>query len=93
MRNAASLGEADHLIDADLFEFPQARPDHFRSSDAILDTALRRRELVRVGFELVPNIGSAGHVFPEKAVMPQAVNEETVVFGAYLIHLILVAAA
>src|ERR1035441_155993 len=93
MRNVASLGDANHLVDPDVFEIAQTLAEYFRRADAILRAPFGEREFVRIGLVLVPDVGPAGHMFAEEAVVAEAVDEESVAFHGDFGHPLLVTIA
>src|SRR5215469_8931460 len=93
VRNPPGLGEANHLIDTNSLEFPQAGAKHLRSAYAILNTPFRRHEFVGIGVELMPDIGLARLMLAKEAVMSKAIDEIAVVFHAKLQNALFVAVA
>ena len=60
---------------------------------AILNPALRRRELVWTILKFVPDVGLTWLVLAEETIVAKAIDEETVALGAELLHPLLVAVA
>src|SRR5579862_6060559 len=84
VRKFPGLRQADNLIDADLFELAQLSADALRCSYTILNAAVGWREVLGIVLEFIPDVGLAGLVRAEKAVVTEAVNEEAVAFHAQL---------
>src|SRR5580658_4631030 len=93
VRDLSCLRDAEHLIDAGLLEIAQALAQHGGRTNAILYTALGRRELLGVVLVLVPKVGPSRPVLAEKTVVAESVNKESVAFRADLLHAILIAIA
>ena len=81
MRNASGLRQEDHLIDAGILEFFEPRANLGRRTDAIGSAALRQREILRLVFVVLPNVGFAGLVIAEERIVAEAVEEKPLMLG------------
>ena len=93
MRNAAGLRQEDHLIDAGILELFEARANLGGRADAIRSAALGQREILRLVFVVLPNVGFAGLVIAEECIVPEAVQEKSLMLSRDRARLVFVAIA
>src|SRR5579871_638900 len=85
--NLSCLRQANHLVDTHGFEFAKLLAKPIRSTHAVLNAALRRRELMRMALKFIPDVRLARHMLSEKAIVPESIDKESVALRAELFHL------